>query len=772
MFTQIDLLRNIGRFRSVNPGKHHPLSKLSLLYADNAQGKTTLTAVLRSLASGDPLPIIERHRLGSQHPAHAVLSWQNEPTDKSTKMIFENDAWNFNLTDLKVFNDNFIDENVYSGLDVDARHRQNLHELILGDQGVALNRKLQALVNRVEEHNTAKTEKANAIPESLRFGLSVDEYCALTNQSKLDNKISTVERNLQAAQDHASVHNEPLLASIELPNFEREEIENALLTGLSDLDDSAETQVQAHIQTLGEGGEPWVADGMNRVAHQDEYRCPFCGQDIEAIDLILHYRAYFSQEYTYLKKTVTRLLNDINRNHASRKQLEFERSVSTLAQALRFWSSYCNVPTINVDTNAIINDWNTAREMVAQQLAAKQSAPLEPQALNQSTIDALNTYVAHMQDIEKINETLLHANKEIKRVKQKAGTADTRQIIDTLNRLKATKSRFQENIVLLCDDYMEELKAKDITEKARDEVRAELEEYRNNVFPELQSGVNAYLKRFNAGFCVGNLTPSNIGRGSGSSCTYNVIINDEPIAVKGNRNPPGKPSFRNSLSAGDRNTLALALFFSSLDRNPNLDKTVAVIDDPMASLDDHRSLATVQTVRDLARRTKQTIVLSHNKRFLCGILDGMIGNEDYATLEIAPNGNESTIRSWDASRDAITEHDQQYRLLQGYVDDQSGNEKEVARAIRFYLEGYYRVACPGQFPPGRKFGIGKFIEKCRKHSGQTDEVIDSATIVELDNVLEYANRFHHDTNPAWQAERISPAELVGFVERALSLARP
>jgi hypothetical protein len=34
-------------------------------------------------------------------------------------------------------------------------------------------------------------------------------------------------------------------------------------------------------------------------------------------------------------------------------------------------------------------------------------------------------------------------------------------------------------------------------------------------------------------------------------------------------------------------------------------------------------------------------------------------------------------------------------------------------------------------------------------------------------MVEYANRFHHDTNPAWETEAINDGELRGFVEQAL-----
>jgi wobble nucleotide-excising tRNase len=65
MLEHILLLRNIGQFDSVAAGGQIRLTKLTLVYAENGRGKTTLAAVLRSLSNGDPVPIIERQRLVS-----------------------------------------------------------------------------------------------------------------------------------------------------------------------------------------------------------------------------------------------------------------------------------------------------------------------------------------------------------------------------------------------------------------------------------------------------------------------------------------------------------------------------------------------------------------------------------------------------------------------------------------------------------------------------------------------------------------------------------
>ncbi len=49
MINRVQLLRNVGQFDSVNAGAAIPLTRYILIYAENGRGKTTLTAILRSL---------------------------------------------------------------------------------------------------------------------------------------------------------------------------------------------------------------------------------------------------------------------------------------------------------------------------------------------------------------------------------------------------------------------------------------------------------------------------------------------------------------------------------------------------------------------------------------------------------------------------------------------------------------------------------------------------------------------------------------------------
>ena len=460
---------------------------------------------------------------------------------------------------------------------------------------------------------------------------------------------------------------------------------------------------------------------------------------------------------------------DIKRIHAAGSQVAFERAVGEARELVRFWSTYSDVDPIDIDTQSLMLDWNNARKWVVQLLEAKQAAPLDRFELNQDTLNALRVFDIWRREVTNLNERFKTYNESIAAIREQIEVKDADQLATELNTLQATKVRFSQEISVLCAEYLQEKADKANAGAERDQVRADLDTYRETVFPELQASVNTYLTRFNAGFRIDRLVYANLGGGSGATCTYDLVINNVPVEVRREGHTDGEHDFRNSMSAGDRNTLALALFFSSLDQNSNLENSTVVIDDPMSSLDEHRSLTTIQEMRKLVGRASQVIVLSHNKRFLCNLSEGF-SHEDYTSLEIARNGSRSKIRAWDVSQDALTEHDRRYSLLKHFADTGTDPSLEVAQAIRLHLEGYLRAVCPGDFPAGSL--IGPFIGVCRQRIGTPEEILSEAVVQKLDEILQYANQFHHEPGSASQSGSINAQELHSFVSRTLNLVGP
>ncbi|RID90222.1 hypothetical protein D2N39_18665 [Gemmobacter lutimaris] len=760
MIERIQLIRNIGQFDSVSPPPQTALTPFSLIYGENGRGKTTIAAILRSLATNDPGLVTDRHRLGAQHPPHIVIG------RAGGQCVFQNGAWTQPLPQVSIFDDAFVSANVCSGIELQTAHRQNLHELILGAQGVALSVALQGHVTRIEEHNTRLRELADAIPANARGPYKVDTYCSLERDPTIDAKIQDAERRLAAAHSAEAIRQRPGFQDFGLPDFDLEGIDAVLDRSLPDLEAAAADRVRAHIAKLGRGGEAWVSDGMVRIepvsqGHDGEI-CPFCAQDLDGSELIGHYRAYFSQAYEDLKLTIRQTGLAIRNTHAGDIPSAFERDVRTAVQAHEFWKDFADLPEIEVDTAAIGRQWNAAREAVLEQLRAKAAAPLDRMELSPEVRRSVMDYRARIVEVAALSQRLVAVNARLDIVKEQAQADDLAALTDDLAKLKAQKARFDPAVFPHCDTYTAEKTAKAATETLRTQARAALDQYREQIFPAYETAINEYLRRFAAAFRLGEV--QSVNNRSGSSASYCVVINQQNVNVTADQGP----SFRNTLSAGDRNTLALAFFFASLDQDPDLANKIVVIDDPMTSLDEHRTLRTRAEIMTLSARVRQVIVLSHSKPFLCSLWEQSDRNVSTALrINRAAVGSEITV--WDVRSDSISEHDKRHELVRGYLQAADPDkERQVAAALRPILEAFMRVAYPEYFPPGTL--LGPFLGLCDQRVGANNEILSAGDIAELRVLLGYANFFHHDTNPAWQTAAINDAELTDFAERTLLFA--
>ena len=373
MIRKIQLLRSIGMFDSVSTGAGIDFGRLVLVYAENGRGKTTLAAVLRSIATNDPSVVMERHRLGSSDPPHVVLNCGVN----AHAAVFENGKWK-NLqpnVDIAVYDDIFVDENVYSGLTVDVKHRKQLHELVLGAKGVDLSKQLQSIISQIEIHNVTLNKISAQIKDLELHGVSVDVFCDLPEQQDIDTQIQKSERLFAAAKDQENVHNTPLFDSLDMPIFKIDYIEKVLACSLADLDAAAEAQVRAHINTLNGNGEQWISGGMLFVQKRN-YKglCPFCAQDLRGSSILDHYRAYFSENYSKIKNLITNCLETVSSEHGGTVRTAFERSIRVSSERHLFWSRFCEIPEISIDTAKIMQDWDSARKHVIQALQMKQAA--------------------------------------------------------------------------------------------------------------------------------------------------------------------------------------------------------------------------------------------------------------------------------------------------------------------------------------------------------------------------------------------------------------
>jgi hypothetical protein len=152
--------------------------------------------------------------------------------------------------------------------------------------------------------------------------------------------------------------------------------------------------------------------------------------------------------------------------------------------------------------------------------------------------------------------------------------------------------------------------------------------------------------------------------------------------------------------------------------------------------------------------------------FLVQLWDGG-DNLERSAFRIARHGDGSTLEPWDVNRDSVTEHDRRHELVRSYLArPNAAREREVATALRPILEAFMRVAYPAEFPPGKL--LGPFLNECQQRINTDREILNFEDIQDL---LEYVNRFHHDTNAAYQTQHINDLELRQFAVRTLAFTR-
>jgi wobble nucleotide-excising tRNase len=118
-----------------------------------------------------------------------------------------------------------------------------------------------------------------------------------------------------------------------------------------------------------------------------------------------------------------------------------------------------------------------------------------------------------------------------------------------------------------CDEYVKLNAEKEALDKSKAEARAKLDAYSSTVVEGYRKSINAYLTTFTAGFQLDRMRVEYSGRVPNS--TFCVVINDTQVDMGNDDTPLDEPSFRNTLSAGDKSTLALAFFLAQLKADPD-----------------------------------------------------------------------------------------------------------------------------------------------------------------------------------------------------------
>jgi wobble nucleotide-excising tRNase len=402
------------------------------------------------------------------------------------------------------------------------------------------------------------------------------------------------------------------------------------------------------------------------------------------------------------------------------------------------------------------------RQSAQSLLQVKAGTPLDAVPPDDGFTQALAAFEALRTSLESYNEAVAGANAVITARKRQAQAANVRDVEDALGRLKAQKARHTGEVRELCVSQRRLQGEKTALEEEKARAREQLDAHTEQVITQYGQSINRYLERINAGFRI--TVPTHSYRGGTPSTSYQILINQNAVDLGDSETPADRPSFRNTLSAGDRSTLALAFFLAQLQQDAKRPGKVIVFDDPFASMDSFRRNHTVHQIHRCGEACAQVVVLSHEPTFLKLLWD-RIAPADRKTLQLARVGEENTtIAGWDIEKAVQARYRGDIDTLLRFFSQGEGERMDVIQKIRPVLEGYCRNLYPTQF--GEQEMMGGIVKTIRAAGGAHPL---HPIVEDFDELNMYCRRYHHSENQNAATEPIDDAELQGYVKRTLKL---
>jgi wobble nucleotide-excising tRNase len=315
----------------------------------------------------------------------------------------------------------------------------------------------------------------------------------------------------------------------------------------------------------------------------------------------------------------------------------------------------------------------------------------------------------------------------------------------------------------LCTTHGKRVAEKQDIDKRKATARKQLDNHTESVVKPYERRINELLDTFNAGFTI--VETSHSYPGGTATSSYQLVINNTAIDIGDGKTPPDKPSFKNTLSAGDRTTLALAFFVADLERDAALPTKTIVFDDPFNSQDVFRRRQTVHEIAKLAITGAQVIILSHDAIFLKQIWDKSAPGERKALLIADHRAQGSKIIPADLEKATQGRTATDIDDLQTFLTTGAGNVLDIIRKMRVVLETYCRTTYLSSFAAEDWLGemVGKIRDGGTGHPAQ-------ALLDELDQLNDYTAQYHHGENVTDSTpDQIDPTELAGYVRRTLRI---
>lgn len=702
-----------------------------------------MATILRSLALGEGI-LIDRHKR-----LNAISSPKVEiKLEDNSLCRYDNGKWNKTNHDIEVFDSYFVADNVYSGMEISADNRKALYKFVVGNTGIEIARKINRLKSMSVDLQREKTKLIDEIKNLIHYN-DVETVVKLAPKKDIDILLSQKQQEFKI-----SSNNEVIIKHEELPNiksftlpFNTRQIKSLLQKSIDCISEQYLTFISQRINTLKNNGlsnaEKWLADGLAEVNTINDDSCPFCGQSLSgAREIIDGYNLYFSKEYN-------QLINSINLCNSQFQRFDvrnFIRVVTEFHEKLmsqyHFWQIYLKDLNKVTDMPAELTLLEDDFSKVQKKISEKAQNPLSK--IENDNLEELEVHLGVVFSfIEELKKYVAYIGPLITKLKSTLKPLDT--VRKELRALEIYKLRYESPLKEMCEYFIIVEKQILRLQKLTTQLQNEQKENSAAFLHDYGDIINNYLQNvFCTDFRIENIKDGGYrGRSRDASLTYSLTFKGKPLSLDTDDNL----SFKNTLSEGDKNTIAFSLFLAKLDKysEEELKDKIIVFDDPLTSLDLNRRNATINELVKMYQKTKQTLVLSHNLAFLLELNNRRkIKGKDKKVLLIEKQIDKSIIREFKLRDELSAEFASCIEKIEKFKESGADEDMEPAiNSIRLSLEailkfkyGRYLSTLDGTF--GQIISELEKSSTCRFVDGEKQKVID-----DLNELNEMSWRAHH-----------------------------
>lgn len=623
MLKRIQKIVNIGRFSDCTASGCE-FGCETIIFGLNTQGKSTLTAILRSVQTGNNDILIGRKTFGVAGAKKVEIDF--EEAGVNDKYTFQNRAWNKSNSDILIFDSKFISENVFDGENITFDQQKKLNTVIIGKRGQELNKEIATLQKQSDDFTTQKTEKTREFSRhfpNLDFG----KFKSFSKDNDIDQKINEKENEIKFEQGKEEIKKVIRNHILSLSSI-RFSIKGSLVKTLDVKQEEIENHIKLHFSNE-KNAQNFLSEGLCFLKNKTENTkrsCVFCGQELgeDAESLISVYSTFFKGGYQELQNEVNNVIDYF-------KNLNIEVTLEKISADLRAKGLDIGLNETNISSLGAL------KKEFEQELDKKRD---------------LN-YVVNFTSFESLKIGLEKIRTDLERLEQKKlniKSVKTLLQLETEKKgLEIIKKRYESSWITFCSELAVIEASAEKIRAERDVKRKELETYSLDMFNVHKKTINRLCKDMGADFEIEDFVPLKKIVGKNERIFALKFFGTHKISIDGEDEK--KPNFRNTLSESDKRLLAFAFFVSLLEHDRDLDKKIVVFDDPMSSFDTERRRKTLHCIihlsckykeNDGSEKTltpKQKIILTHEDRFAKDLKKHMPDAHSLKIVEYLENEN-------------------------------------------------------------------------------------------------------------------------------------